>query len=159
MSDIGLLLGDVARLLRRRFEERTRSIGVTRAQWRLLLLLSRHEGLNQGRLANLIEIEPITLGRMIDRMEAAGLVERRSDPSDRRAWRIYLSQRAHPIIEQLSVIANELMEDALDGTSGQERRAIEASLSSIRAILAEPSDMREVDRDAVHKGRFGSTSR
>lgn len=159
MSDIGLLLGDVARLLRRRFEEHARSIGVTRAQWRLLLLLSRHEGLNQGRLANLIEIEPITLGRMIDRMEVAGLVERRRDPSDRRVWRIYLSQRAHPMIEQLSAIADELMEQALDGITEQERSAIEASLSSIRAVLAEPSDTREVEGHAVRKGRFGSTGR
>jgi hypothetical protein len=81
MSDsIGFLISDVSRLMRRRFDERARTIGVTRPQWRALTALSRHEGINQGQLADLLEVEPITLCRMVDRLEDAGHVERRRDP-------------------------------------------------------------------------------
>jgi DNA-binding MarR family transcriptional regulator len=94
MSDsLGFLISDVSRLMRRRFDERARLIGVTRAQWRTLTTLSRHEGINQGGMADLLEVEPITLCRMIDRLEEANLVERRRDPGDRRAWLIFLTPR------------------------------------------------------------------
>src|SRR3546814_5681847 len=79
--------------------ERTRVIGITGAQWRLLFTVSRNEGQNQGATAELLEVEPITLCRMIDRMEDAGMVERRPDPNDRRAWRLYLTDKSRPLIE------------------------------------------------------------
>ena len=82
-DSIGFLISDVSRLLRRRFDERARLIGVTRPQWRALTALSRQEGMQQGALAELLEVEPITLCRMVDRLEEAGLVERRRDPADR----------------------------------------------------------------------------
>ncbi|MEO7681457.1 MAG: MarR family transcriptional regulator, partial [Sphingomonas sp.] len=125
MSDtLGFLIGDVSRLMRKRFDERARAIGVTRPQWRTLTKLSRAEGINQGGLAELLEVEPITLCRMIDRLEEAGLVERRRDPHDRRAWRIYLTDKARPLIEQLRVVADGLFEDALDGLAGADRAVL-----------------------------------
>jgi DNA-binding MarR family transcriptional regulator len=136
MSDsLGFLISDVSRLMRRRFDERARLIGVTRAQWRTLTTLARHEGLNQGSLADLLEVEPITLCRMIDRLEEAGLVERRRDPADRRAWLIFLTPKAHPLIGQLRGLAEDLFQDALSGLDTARRAALTDMLGVIRTNL------------------------
>lgn len=135
MDTIGSLISDVSRLLRRRFDERARLIGVTRAQWRTLFMLKRHEGINQGGLADLLEVEPITLCRMIDRLEEAGHVERRRDPSDRRAWRIHLTDQARPLIENLGEIAEGLTHDALFGLDAAQLAALADGLSTIRSNL------------------------
>ncbi len=142
MADsLGFLISDVSRLLRRRFDERARLIGVTRPQWRTLTILRRNEGINQGGLAELLEVEPITLCRMVDRLEEAGLVERRRDPEDRRAWQIYLTDKARPLIEKLSVIADGLFDLALDGISESEREALQDTLDRIRTNLGtEPTE-------------------
>ena len=129
------LLGDIGRLLRRRFDERARLVGATRAQWRTLTLLKRNEGLNQGALADLLEVEPITLCRMIDRLADAGLVERRRDPADRRAWRLYLTAKSRPLIDDLHRIADELVEQMLDGIAPDERDRLGESLGRVRANL------------------------
>ncbi|WP_343040081.1 helix-turn-helix domain-containing protein [Parasphingorhabdus halotolerans] len=82
MSDnIGFLIGDISRLIRRTFDERAKEIGVTRPQWRVLTWLQRNEGISQGALAELLELDAMTICRMVDRLEAAELVERRSDPA------------------------------------------------------------------------------
>ena len=140
MTDsLGFLLSDVSRLIRRRFDERARLIGATRAQWRTLVILSRNEGINQGGLAELLEVEPITLCRMIDRLEEAGLVERRRDPADRRAWLIYLTAKAGPVLANVRVIADGLFEDALAGLSDADRATLTALLERMRENLcAEP---------------------
>ena len=136
MSDsLGFLISDVSRLMRRRFDERARLIGVTRAQWRTLTTLARHEGVNQGGLADLLEVEPITLCRMIDRLEEAGLVERRRDPADRRAWLIFLTPKAHPLIGQLRGLADGMIEDALHGLDDARRTALMETLGMIRTNL------------------------
>jgi DNA-binding MarR family transcriptional regulator len=143
MSDsLGFLISDVSRLMRRRFDERARLIGVTRAQWRTLTTLSRHEGINQGAIADLLEVEPITLCRMIDRLEEAGLVERRRDPGDRRAWLIFLTDKAKPIISELHTLANDLFIYALDGVDDAARSTTIATLNAIRANLSthEPNE-------------------
>ena len=143
MSDsLGFLISDVSRLMRRRFDERARLIGVTRAQWRTMTTLARHEGINQGGLADLLEVEPITLCRMIDRLEEAGLVERRRDPGDRRAWLIFLTDKSKPIIDELHTLADDLFVDALDGVDVAARSATFATLNAIRANLAthEPTE-------------------
>ena len=141
MSDsIGFLIGDVSRLMRRRFDERARLIGVTRPQWRALTMLSRNEGINQGGLAELIEVEPITLCRMIDRLEEAGHVERRRDPADRRAWNIYLTERSRPLLDQLRAIADTLFTEALHGFDEQARATLIRSLESIRDNLNPQED-------------------
>ncbi|WP_425229795.1 MarR family winged helix-turn-helix transcriptional regulator [Sphingomonas sp.] len=139
MTDgIGFLLSDVARLLRRRFDERARAIGVTRAQWRVLTLLSRHEGANQGALADMLEVEPITLCRMIDRLAEAGHVERRRDPADRRAWNIYLTDRSRPLLDQLRAIGDAVLADALGGLDLAGRTLLTQSLDQLRANLSAP---------------------
>ena len=141
MSDpIGFLISDVSRLMRRHFDERARTIGVTRTQWRTLTTLSRHEGINQGGLADLLEVEPITLCRMIDRLEEAGLVERRRDPEDRRAWRIFLTAKALPLLKQIRSLADGLYVEALDGIPADSTTAMVEALNAIRSNLSSPSE-------------------
>lgn len=136
MTDsLGFLISDVSRLLRKRFDERARLIGVTRQQWRTLSVLKRHEGSNQGMLAELLEVEPITLGRMIDRLEEAGWVERRRDPGDRRVWRIHLTEAAQPILLQLKGIADALFVDAAEGISAEDQAKLHALLEQLRDNL------------------------
>ena len=148
MADqLGFLIGDVSRLLRRAFDVRARSIGVTRPQWKMLTTLSRHEGANQGRLADLLDVEAITLCRMIDRLEEAGLVERRPDPTDRRAWRIYLTEKARPILDELRSLADRMIEDALDGLTGPDRDTLETLLERIRNNL---NDAERKEKVAAH---------
>lgn len=136
MSDsLGFLISDVSRLMRRRFDERAREVGATRAQWRTLTILSRNEGLNQGALADLLEVEPITLCRMIDRLEESGLVERRRDPADRRAWQLFLTDKSKPILADLRRMADDLFVQVLSGMGESERTALGKSLEHIRANL------------------------
>ena len=138
MSDLPFLLADISRLTRRRFDERARLIGVTRPQWRLLVTLSRDEGLNQGALAERLEVEPITLCRMVDRLEEAGLIERRRDPADRRAWRLYLSDKSRPLLDRLRAIADEVFGQALGEITPAEHDAVFETLTRMRANLARP---------------------
>lgn len=136
MSDsLGFLISDVSRLMRRRFDERARDVGATRAQWRTLTTLSRNEGLNQGALAELLEVEPITLCRMIDRLEESGLVERRRDPADRRAWQLFLTDKSKPMLDDLKDMADNLFEHVLFGLGDLERDALRGSLDRMRANL------------------------
>src|SRR6201996_7431590 len=103
-----LLLNDVARLMRTRFDQRARTRGMTRAQWVILARLSRQPGLSQNEMAAICEVEPITVGRLIDRLESRGLVERRADPTDRRIRRLHLLPGAQPIIDEISRYKDEL---------------------------------------------------
>lgn len=142
-DNLGFLLSDVSRLMRRRFDERARIIGVTRAQWRTLTVLNRNEGINQGKLAELLEVEPISLCRMVDRLEEAGHVERRRDPGDRRVWRIFLTDRARPLIDQLRAIADDMFEQALAGIDPPEQARLIATLNHVRVNLAEQDETQE----------------
>lgn len=135
-ESIGFLLSDTSRLLRRRFDERARAIGVTRPQWRALTALSRAEGINQGALAERLEVEPITLCRMVDRLAEADLVERRRDPGDRRAWRIFLTDRSRPLLDELRGIGGDVIERALDGMDEADREALFRALERIRENLS-----------------------
>lgn len=112
-SGVGFLMHDIARLMRYRFDARARGLGVTRQQWRVLLHLARREGQSQTELAENLEVERITLCRMIDRLADAGLVERRADPADRRIWRLHLLPSAHAIVDKLAAIGAELEQKAL----------------------------------------------
>jgi DNA-binding MarR family transcriptional regulator len=132
---IGFLLNDAARLMRKDFERRTRSLGLTRAQWQTLFHLARNEGCNQVTLADLLEVEPITLARVIDKLEAGGLVERRADPNDRRARLLFLGERAHPLLEELRTLGAETREIALAGIGEDERNLLMTLLTKMRANL------------------------
>jgi MarR family transcriptional regulator, transcriptional regulator for hemolysin len=132
---IGFLLNDAARLMRKDFERRARSLGLTRAQWQTLFHLARNEGCNQATLADLLEVEPITLARTIDRLELSGLVERRADLSDRRARLLFLGERAHPLLEELRALGAETREIALAGIGDDERTLLMTLLTKMRANL------------------------
>ncbi len=135
-ENIGSMLAEISRLIRRTFDERVRSIGVTRPQWQVLTVLRRHEGINQGGLAELLVVEPITLCRMVDRLQEAELVERRRDPADRRAWRLFLTPKSKALLKKLQPLGERLMEEALDGLSAAERDALSRSLDRIRQNLS-----------------------
>lgn len=135
-ENIGTMLAQVSRLFRRRFDERARGIGVTRPQWHTLALLYQNPGINQGRLAYLLEVEPITLGRMIDRLQESGLVERRDDPSDRRAWLIYLTDKGVELHKELRPLAQEMVDAALEGLDAAEQDQLRRLLGRIRSNLA-----------------------
>ncbi|MEM8843388.1 MAG: MarR family transcriptional regulator, partial [Pseudomonadota bacterium] len=90
-ANFGFLINDVSRMMRAWFDERAQALGLTRAQWRVLVHLAGREGLNQKGLAEILELDTVTLGRHIDRLERDGWLERRPDPTDRRAWRLYLT--------------------------------------------------------------------
>jgi MarR family transcriptional regulator, transcriptional regulator for hemolysin len=131
----GFLLYDAARLLRRDFDRRARSLGLTRAQWSVLAHLMRNEGSNQAMVADTLELEPITLVRLLDRLEAAGWVERRPDPNDRRARQLFLTPKARPVLEQLMALAAETRALALAGFSEPEREILIEALIKVRANL------------------------
>ncbi|MDP1026142.1 MarR family transcriptional regulator [Sphingomonas sp. KR1UV-12] len=134
-DDLAFLIGDVSRLMRRRFDERARQVGATRQQWRVLLKLARHEGATQGTLAELLEVEPITLCRMVDRLADAGLVERRRDPADRRAWNIFLTERAHPMLDRLRGVADDLFGEVLGGIDAAALAAMKDTLGQLHTNL------------------------
>lgn len=135
-ESIGFLLSDAARMLRRRFDQQARAHGVTRAQWQVLTVLGRHEGISQAGLADRLELETITVGRMVDRLEEAALVERRADPADRRVWRLHLRPKALPLIDALRAIAAEVTAEALAGLDADARAALAASLERVRGNLS-----------------------
>ena len=124
-----ILLHDVARLMRTRFDQYARAHGMTRAQWIILARLSRQPGLSQNEMAAICEVEPITVGRLIDRLEMRGLVERRPDPTDRRIRRLHLLPAAQPILDEIAHYREVLFEVILSGMEDAERdRLVEALL-------------------------------
>ncbi len=125
---LGFLLADAARLLRRRFEQESRDIPMTSAQLRIVARLTLHEGVGQAALAALLDLEPMTLSRHVDRMEAAGLVERRADPKDRRARRLYTTEKSRTLLRPMRERAAAVYQQAQAGLSEQERAALQASL-------------------------------
>ena len=106
---------DVARLLKTYADQRARQFGISRAQWAVLMRIDRNEGLKQTELADLLDLQPITLTRLLDRLADNGLIERRADPNDRRANRLYLKPAAKPLLDRLANLGAEMMEIVLDG--------------------------------------------
>lgn len=133
---LGFLLNDVSRMMRQRFDERARDLGLTRAQWRVLRHLRQYEGVNQGSLAEILEVETVTLGRHIDRLEDSGWVERRRDPADRRVWRLHLAEKSRPMIDRLTELSQEVREFALTGLSKLDRDRLIDTLLAMKNNLA-----------------------
>lgn len=134
-SHIGFLVHDVARLMRRNFNRRAQHLGLTQAQWRALVFLARNEGCNQVALAEILEVQPITLARLLDRLQSAGFVERRPDPEDRRAFRLYLTEKAQPVMAKIWEYGAQTREDAMAGLPRETREAVAKGLEAIRANL------------------------
>jgi len=135
IRSLGFLLADVSRLVRLRFDSRARRLGLTRAQWRVLAQLRRREGINQASLAEIMEIEPITLGRHIDRLVDKGFVERRPDPADRRAWRLYLRNEVQPVLDRLREMSQVTRAEALRDISEAEADQLIDLLLKIKANM------------------------
>lgn len=135
MIPITYLLSDTARLLRKAFDGRVRQLGMTSPQARLLLILSHSEGENQAFYAERLEVEPISLARMLDRMEEAGRVERRPDPADRRAWRVYLTAAGRQVIDGVHQCLNGLEDEMLFNLGADQRQALADLLETIRSNL------------------------
>lgn len=143
-------LAESSRLIRRAFDARARAIGVTRAQWQVLSALGRHPGINQGALADILDVDPITVCRMVDRLQEAALVERRPNPADRRSWQLYLTPKAGELVLQLRPLADALQADALDGVSVDELASLTALLDRVNANLAGRINAPELAPEAAH---------
>lgn len=131
----GFLVHDIGRLMRREFERRVRDMGFTRAQWRVLAHLRRVEGINQSQLADRMDVEPIALVRLLDKLEAVGYVTRKQDPQDRRAYLLYLTDKARPLIVKLEAISEELRQEMLGDLSAAERDALIDLLMRIKSKM------------------------
>ena len=131
----GYLLNDVTLLFRKHFDRRAVKFGLTRAQWRATKMLYHREGLRQTELAEYLEMEPIAVGRVIDRLQSAGFVERRPDPKDRRAWRLYPTEQARAVIADMEDIARGLRRDATQGIAPEEMEQCMAVINRIKENL------------------------
>ena len=134
---LGFLVHDVARLMRRRFEQHARDMGLTRSQWQALAYLAPNEGIPQAALADLLEIEPITLVRILDKLEARRLIERRPHQSDRRCKLLYLTEAAHPLLAEIRLLGEKTRNEGLAGLSALERETLYQNLSLIKFNLLE----------------------
>ena len=150
LRTVGFLVHDVARLWGKRFDQRARSLGLNRAQCKLLGYLARNEGINQSGLAELLEVEPITMVRLLDRMQEAGWVERRVDPADRRVYRLYLAEKAKPIFSAIQEVANATANEAMAGLETTQRDfllemlgRIHGNLTALQPIVAPKGEAAE----------------
>ncbi len=141
--EIAVNIMDVARMLRTYADQRARQFGISRAQWVVLIRLDRSEGLKQSELAEILDLQPISLTRLLDRLAENGLIERRADPNDRRANRLYLTPAARPLIEQLGKLGLDMMGTVLDGLDGKANERLLRDLTlmkdNLRAAIARNS--------------------
>jgi MarR family transcriptional regulator, transcriptional regulator for hemolysin len=145
----GFLVTDVTRLMRKHFDRRAVRFQMTRAQWRALKRLHYSEGMRQNELAEQLELEPIAIGRVIDRLQKAGFVERRADPADRRAWRLYLTSRAHAVVDDMELISTELFRQAQRGISAADMKTMIGVLGRMKQNL---NALDEVEEPIVRTG-------
>ena len=139
-STLGFLLHDVARLLKKRFEQKSRVSGLTRSHWQVLAYLAQNEGINQARLAELIEIEPITLGRIVDKLETLRLIERHPHPTDRRTWLLQLMPAARSRLAQAGEYGDVTCNEALAGVSEGDRQHLLKTLQALKENLTQAGD-------------------
>jgi MarR family transcriptional regulator, transcriptional regulator for hemolysin len=133
--EFAFILNDVARLLRTYADHKAAQFGITRAQWAVLVRVDRSEGLNQSELAEVLDLQPITLTRLLDKLCDSGLIERRPDPADRRAKRLFLTAAARPLLEQLGTLGEETMADTLAGVEGESVQQMVAKLAVVKDNL------------------------
>src|SRR5215471_14418532 len=141
--ELAFSINDVARLLRTHADQKAAQFGMTRAKWAVLSRLDRFEGLKQNELADMLDLQPITLTRLLDRLSENGLIERRADPDDRRANRLYLTPAARPLLEQLGELGEELMTTALAGVDRDSIERMVAQLATVKENLRQAIAQRE----------------
>jgi DNA-binding MarR family transcriptional regulator len=134
--DIITSIVTLARLIKTEADKRARAHGMTRAQWVILINLDRQPGLLQKALAEILEVEPITVARLVDRLEARGMVERRGDPSDRRCWRLHLTDASRPLMGEIDRHLGELADICLAGVDQAATPALEDALARMRDAMA-----------------------
>ena len=149
---LGFLLHDVARLLRKQFEQNARGSGLTRSQWQVLAYLSKNEGINQAGLAELLDVEPITLGRIADKLDALKLIERRPDPFDRRVWNLHLTPAAHRKLEQAKKIGDATRAEALAGVSAADKALLLKTLQILKANLTQACEAPATEQKRASHG-------
>ncbi|WP_045837408.1 MarR family winged helix-turn-helix transcriptional regulator [Hyphomicrobium sp. 99] len=132
---VGFLLHGCARLLRKRFEQNSQGTGLTLPQWKVLVYLSSNEGINQAGLADLLDVEPITLGRSLDKLQALKLIERRPHPTDRRSWLLHLLPAADEKIQLAKVIGDATRAEAFKGISDADREHLLKTLQRMHENL------------------------
>jgi MarR family transcriptional regulator for hemolysin len=147
---LGYLLHEVARLLRKRFEQRARNSGLTRSQWQVIAYLSKNEGIHQAGLAELLEIEPITLVRLLDKLEERGLIERRQHPTDRRTWLLFLKEAARPLLLDMQPLAEATRAEALSGVSEEDRDRLFQTLTRMKTNLIAASRAPVAEKEAYY---------
>ena len=140
-SNFGYTIADMTRLLRRVFDRRAAHLGLTRAQWRALKLIGRSPGLTQVQLSEELDMEAIAVGRVLDRMQAAGFIERRNDPNDRRCWRLFPVGETPAAMVEMKRIADQLNDEVLDGVSDEDFETV------MRVLAAVKVNLHELDRD------------
>jgi MarR family transcriptional regulator for hemolysin len=134
-TDLLILLHDVARLVRTLADRQARAHGMTRAQWMILFRLRRRDGMTQRELAELLEVEPITVGRLVDRLEARGMVKRCADPADRRVWRLHLTPAAAPVLAEIDETRHAFDAAATRNLPEAQRAAAIAALLTMKSNL------------------------
>lgn len=152
--EFAFMLNDVARLLRTYADYKAAQFGITRAQWAVLVRVDRSEGLNQSELAEVLDLQPITLTRLLDKLCDSGLIERRPDPGDRRAKRLFLTPAARPLLERLSILGEETVAGALAGVEGESVRQMISELSVVKENLRRLIQQRPADAAAGER-RYG----
>lgn len=143
------MLHDLARKMRYIFDLKARHLGVTRHQWRALFFLSRNDGQTQTELADALDVERISVGRMVDRLVDSGLVERRADPNDRRVWRLHLLPSAYEIVKRLTVIGSELEADILADIPIEQQHDLAALLERMLEGLKRVRSDLETQKDVA----------
>jgi MarR family transcriptional regulator for hemolysin len=133
--EFGFILNDVARLLRTYADYKAAQFGITRAQWAVLVRLERSEGLNQTELADMLDLQPITLTRLLDKLSDSGLIERRPDPGDRRAKRLFLTPAARPLLKRLAELGEETMTSTLAGIDPESIEKMVSQLALVKENL------------------------
>jgi MarR family transcriptional regulator for hemolysin len=133
--EMAITIVDVARMLRTYADQRARQFGISRAQWTVLMRLDRSEGLKQSELAEILDLQPISLTRLLDRLAESGLIERRADPNDRRANRLYLSPAARPLLKQLAALGEDMMEIVLQNVDAAAQERLMRDLGVIKDNL------------------------
>jgi DNA-binding MarR family transcriptional regulator len=142
---LSFVLHDVARLLKKRFEQNAKGSGLTRSQWQVLAYLAQNEGINQSRLAELLDVQPITLGRVVDKLETLGFIERTPHPSDRRIWLLHLTPAARPKLAQLRILGDITRGEALAEIPDAERECLLRILQKMKTNLTGACDLAPVE--------------
>ncbi len=153
LRNFGFVLKDLSRRYVLRFEQRAREISLTLPQCKALVRLERNEGVSQARLAELADVEPMTMVRILDRMEADGLLERRADPVDRRARCLYLTRKARPLLDEIWHLSDLTRAEVFTGIAQRDREVfidvLERIHANVCALKDQPVDAAELEHAAV----------